>query len=346
MMHLRQILWLGGLAVFTLAGSYAAQRGAGPDLAACGQHDGFEVICGTNAPEDFELTPGNERILVAQFGRGAATGPALSLFDPETGTFEDAEVRSEPSAGWGAPGCAEPDGLRMRPHGLSLAGRLDGATALYVVNHEGRESIEMFEVSGGGADWELIWRGCFESEIDYNDLAILPNGGFVGTRPSALQEPGGNAFGGPSSGNVAMWTADGGEAVLPGTESGFPNGVAVDTDGRYAYIAAWTGRQAIKYDLEARERVVAVDLDFMPDNLTWTDQGTLLAAGILGLGGNLAGFEVAEIDPETMEVRTVYRSEGDPTPIGGVSVAIKRGDDVFVGSFQGDRVVRVDWTEN
>jgi sugar lactone lactonase YvrE len=134
--------------------------------------------------------------------------------------------------------------------------------------------------------------------------------------------------------------------VLPDTEAGYPNGVAVDADGRYMYIAAWTGQQAIKYDLGARERVETVDLDFMPDNLTWTDRGTLLAAGILGLGGNLAGFEVAEIDPETMNVRTVYRSEGEPSPIAGVSVAIQWNDDVFVGSFQGDRLVRVDWSED
>ncbi len=46
-----------------------------------------------------------------------------------------------------------------------------------------------------------------------------------------------------------------------------------------------------------------------------------------------------------MNVRTVYRSEGGPSPISGVSVAIQLEDDVYVGSFQGDRLVRIDWTD-
>jgi hypothetical protein len=328
-----------------------AQRGPQPDLTACGQHDDFEVICGAESPEDFELTPDGNGIIVAQFGRGGATGPGLVLFDPEEEKFSDLSVRVEPRQGWGDAGCIAPEGMALNPHGLSLATHPDGGTGLYVVNHNQRESIEMFEVSDAASGWELIWRGCLETEIDYNDLAIMPDGGFVGTRPTALQEPGANAFGGGNSGNLAVWTPESGEVVLPGTESGYPNGVVVGPEARYAYIAVWTGQQAIKYDLDARERVETVDLGFMPDNLTWTEGGRLLAAGIQGIAGDcdgvpcIQGFEVAEIDPETMTVRTVFRSQGGPSPISGVSVAIQRDDDVYVGSFQGDRVVRIDWID-
>jgi hypothetical protein len=86
-------------------------------------------------------------------------------------------------------------------------------------------------------------------------------------------------------------------------------------------------------------------------NLTWTPEGRLLAAGILGTGGDcgdipcIQGFEVVEIDPDTMAVRRIHRSAAAPSPIGGVPVAIRHGDGVYVGAFQGDRVVRFDWPE-
>ena len=86
----------------------------------------------------------------------------------------------------------------------------------------------------------------------------------------------------------------------------------------------------------------------MPDNLTWTADGRLLAAGIQGIGGDcsgvpcIQGFEVAEIDPATSEPCTGPRAAPVPS---GVSVAIQLEDDVYVGSFQGDRLVRIDWTD-
>ena len=238
---MKTTLWLVSLMAFVPVGVSLAQRGPQPDLATCGQHDDVEVICGARSPEDFERTPDGRQLVVAEFGRGAATGTGLVLFDPDSKSFEDLPVRSEPRQGWDDDSCSQTEGMRLNPHGISLSTHPDGATGLYVVNHYQRESIEMFELDETQQGWELIWHGWLETEEDYNDLAMMPDGGFVGTRPSALQEPGGNAFGGGTSGNVARWIPGSGEQVLQGTESGFPNGVAVGPDGRYAYIAAWTG---------------------------------------------------------------------------------------------------------
>ena len=50
----------------------------------------------------------------------------------------------------------------------------------------------------------------------------------------------------------------------------------------------------------------SVKVDFLPDNLTWTKEGRLLAAGVKGARGDcpagsgrpcIQGFGVAEIDP-------------------------------------------------
>jgi hypothetical protein len=92
----------------------------------------------------------------------------------------------------------------------------------------------------------------------------------------------------------------------------------------------------------------------MPDNITWTKQNQLLAAGIKGIGGDcpagsgalcIQGFGVAAIDPGKMTAKTVFDSAGRPPLISGVSVAIQMGDAAYVGAFQGDRLVKVNWKE-
>jgi hypothetical protein len=315
----------------------AAQRGGQVPLLECGAHEDLEVICGTQAPEDLERAPDGARLIVSQFGGEGG----LVLFDPRDQTFRPMTIRSDPEAGWGDAACPGPMTEPISAHGTSLGARPGGgSTAVYVVNHGGRETIEMFELAGSGDAWELIWRGCALAEEDYNDVAILPDGGFVATRPQALSTGGRGAFGQPGqpSGNIVRWTLEGGEAVLPGSEAAFPNGVVVSPDGTTMFFAAWTGREIHKYDLRTETEVAVASLDFMPDNLTWTEDGKVLAAGIQEFGG---GFGVAEIDPDTLNARMVYESGEGPMAIGGVSVALQLGDWVYVGSFQGDRLVRI-----
>jgi len=319
-----------------------AQRGQPVELLSCGPHDDLEVICGTSGPEDLELTPDGRFLIVSQFAMGG-TGAGLTLFDPIDRSFTPMATTADRRVGWGELACPGPMTQPVASRGISLGTHPSGVPALYVVNHGGRETIEMFELRPADARWELVWHGCAVGSADYNDVAILPDGGYVATRPTALGEEGGggNLFGGQPSGNVARWTSEGGEEILPNTEAAYPNGVVADPDGRYAYIAAWTGRQIRKYDLESGTQLEIVDLDFMPDNITWTPEGGLLAAGIAGLGAQ-GGFGVAEIDPATLTVTKVYEAPQGAAPITGVSVALEADGEIYIGAYQGDRLVRID----
>jgi len=131
-----------------------------------------------------------------------------------------------------------------------------------------------------------------------------------------------------------------GEEELPGTRAGYPNGVVAGADGRYMYFNAWTAKEVHKYDLKDNKDVSTIKLDFMPDNLTWTKNKKMLAAGVKGVGG-VQGFGVAEIDPATMKSITLFDSEGQGALISGVSVALESGNAMYVGAFSGDRVVRI-----
>lgn len=329
-----------------------AQPGAvNPDLLDCGMQGTAEAICGTRAPEDFEVTPDGKYLIVAKFGMSPdpATDMALDLFNLDAKTFAAIPLSDERKDGWGNPGCTESIGTQVGAHGLSLTQRTSGEWQLYVVNHMVRESMEMFELLPEGDSWKLVWRGCVMAEQPYNDVAALADGSFVATRPTAIVKEGQNLFAGEPSGNVAKWTAAAGEQVLPGSEYGYPNGVMVSPDGRYAYVSGWTTRSFHKYDIEAMQEVGRADFTFMPDNLTWTPGGKLLAAGINGVAGNcpetstnpcIQASVVAEVDPETLAVTTVFDSAGQAL-INGTSAAIEVDGSVYIGSFQGTRLVKV-----
>ena len=325
----------------------------GPPLLDCGVHGDAEILCGTRSPEDLELTPDGKQLIVSQFvTRGPGGG--IVLFDPQAKTFRRIEIHSEPTKGWGDPSCPGPIGEMLGPHGTSIRKRANGAIEYFVVNHPlnqspgGRESIEMFELKG--PDWTLTWRGCVTSKQPYNDVAALADGGFFATHPTALQTPGMDLFTGQPSGYVVRWSPGKGEMELPGTRFGYPNGVVASQDGRWIYYNAWTAREVHKYDTKAGKDAGVVKLDFMPDNLTWTKKGRLLAAGVKGTRGEcpagsgvpcIQGFGIAEIDPSRMASKTVFDSQSQIGLIAGVSVALEMGDSIYIGSFQGERIVRI-----
>jgi hypothetical protein len=324
-----------------------------PPLAECGAHGDQEILCGTRSPEDLELIPGGRMLIVSQMVNNRGTpgeGAGITLFDPSQKTFTKISLSAEPVKDWGEAACPGPIGDKLVPHGISLAKRAGGQLELYVVNHGGRESIEMYELKQAGPSWSLVWHGCVVSTQPYNDVAAMADGGFVATHPTALQTPGMDLFTGAPSGYVSRWIPGKGESELPGTRFGYPNGVIASADGRFAYYNAWTAREVHKYDLKANREVAAVKLDFMPDNLTWAGSGRILAAGIKSARGECPAGSgtpcqqatgVAELDPAKMTVRKVFESETRPAPISGVSVALEAGNAIYIGAFQGDRLLKI-----
>jgi hypothetical protein len=343
-----------------LAGACAAQQQRGgqpaaPPLVACGVHGDIEVFCGTHQPEDIEVTPDGKYLMLTQFlntGRGGTAGGGMALFDLSKHTFSKMAESSAPDKSWGDPACPGPIGDALISHGSSLAKRKNGTWALYAVNHGGRQSIEMYELKSAGGTWSLIWHGCAVGAHDYNDVAILPDGGFVGTYPTGLMSPGNAAaqFGGGVTGYVVHWAPGKGESEIEGSRVAYPNGVVVDKDGRDMYLNLFAAKEVRKYDLKTGKVTGSVKVDFLPDNLTWTKQGRLLVAGVKGARGDcpegsgrpcIQGFGVAEIDPAKMQARVVFDSSTTDPLIGGVSVAFAVGDSIYLGAFQGDRLVRI-----
>jgi len=263
----------------------------------------------------------------------------------------DAEGSSA-TPGWGEPDCPGPPGPAFGPHGIHLARRGDGKLQLLVVNHGGRESIELFEVARAGRS--VTWRGCALPPDDayINSVVTTPEGGFLAThmypRTSALGALAGLI--GRDTGFVLEWSPDGSWSVVPGSEAPFPNGIELSPDGKTVYLNAYLADEVRRIDRETGE-LQAVAAVASPDNTRWSADGSrLLVASHTGpflemmkcqrmeRGACPLAFEVVSLDPDTLERETVLVHEG--APMGAATVALDLDGSLYLGSFKGDRLVR------
>jgi hypothetical protein len=336
-------------------------------------------ICGVRNPEDLALLPGRRWLLVSEMAPMEATaeegstpaqagsllairlsdGTRRRLHPTDDDVHRDAGSRAAARASLGDPDCpGPPDSGLFMPHGVDVGRAPAGEARLAVVNHGGREAIEIFEI-----DFErgpvLEWRGCvpMPEGLMANDVAWLPDGGFVVTNFAPVLEESGLAalwtgfeiLTGRATGAVYRWTPGEGLALIEGSEGSAPNGIAVAPDGRTILVAEWGAdsiyRLRIDGGADARRRSVA--LEHSPDNLSWMRDGRLLVAA--QAGGLLAALgcnEIEEvgcdiehaiyaIDPVSLEATRLFVGRG------AASVALEAGDEILVGVFKGDQIERV-----
>jgi hypothetical protein len=154
---------------------------------------------------------------------------------------------------------------------------------------------------------------------------------------------------GADTGRVYGWTAAKGFVALPGSGMPFPNGIAMAADEEALYVASFLGDDVRKLDV-ARGAVIGHAAMRRPDNLTWTPDGKLLVASHtdtlaellacrdLTEGACGAAFEIVELDPDSLSSLVLLAHRG--APLGGVSVALQVGDELYLGSVAGDRIAR------
>ena len=346
-----------GPALATLAASGALAFGVlacggPPPIVACEAHAGVTPVCGFHNPEDIALAPGGRWLILSEAPRGDEPGE-LAGYRPDDGArrtlWDGASEPVSPSVA-GCPGAPEPGALV--PHGIDLA---DDGRTLFVVNHGGRETVEVFDLRRDERGPTLVWRDCVRmpEESMMNDVAALPDArqesGFVATRMMSPGIAGMMALSfGRSSGEVWLWTPVRGLQEVPNTTARGPNGIEVSADGGTLFFSEWAARRLVRIGIDGNGRR-AVDLGFNPDNLTWAPDGRLLVAGqIASPIEATACFDVREgtcglpsavaaVDPATLEVERLWTA--DPATVaGGVSVALEHDGRIWLGTFGGDRV--------
>jgi hypothetical protein len=326
----------------------------------CEDAPGIHPMCGFQNPEDLALLPSGKSLVISQMGEMDGSEPgSLVFFDLSseaiTPAFAGASDALAQPPGWGDPTCPGIPDAKFSPHGLALARRPDGALQLLVVNHGGRESIEFFEVRDSEPAPSLEWRGCALPPEDsfLNDVAALPDGGFVTTH--MFPRDGGllallKGLLGLSTGWVLEWHRGAGFTRVPGSDGAMPNGIEASPDGETLYVDLYLGDEVRKLARKSGETLETVEIA-SPDNILWSPDGSLLVAShnaplneMLACGEIEAGscpfhYSIVQLDPETLKPRALYENAGPP--MGAGTAAMRIGDELIVGSFKGDRIVRV-----
>jgi hypothetical protein len=350
-------------ALCAVAALACAACGSVEPIVSCDPVGPARAVCGFQNPEDLELLPDGRSLLVSEFGsmEGGRAGAIarLDLASDERSVLYRGGQGGAATPGWGDPACPGAPPAEMSPHGIHLATRPDGALQLLVVNHGGRESVEFFEVTRGPAGYEVAWRGCALAPDGawLNDVVALPEDGFLATHMMPRRGALGQlveyvkAAGlGMETGYVLEWSPGRGFAPKAGTETTFPNGIALSADGRTIFLNSSIGGEVLRID-RATGRALGSAQVAGPDNSTWAPDGRLLVASFTGplyetmacnaleRGACPVAFEIVAIDPETLATETIYRGGG--APMGAGTVGLRVGDELFVGSFAGDRILRV-----
>jgi sugar lactone lactonase YvrE len=345
------------LVVFTILVSACSSEL--PTIVGCEARDGIRPVCGMQSPEDIAATADGRHLLLAHFGGMEDGTGSLSLFDTREETVlplfagtAEAPVFSDKS--WGDATCSAPDPAAFSPHGTHLHTLDNGRWRYLVVNHGGRESIEMFELFLDGKNSSLEWRGCVlpAPETFMNDVVGLSNGDVIYSR---MFHHGGDlemlkSLIGIDTGDIWRWSQSSGLRVLPGTEAAQPNGLEISADNRYVFANMYMEREVWKIDAAAGG-VVAVGEAPNADNSAWGTDGRLWIAVHEPAGMSLlscfddqaapcsAAFEIYAMDPETMATEIIFAHSG--APMGAVTVAVPQAGRVYMGSFVGDRMISV-----
>jgi hypothetical protein len=328
-------------------------------ISGCEPIGAIHPVCDMQSPEDIAALNDGHHLLLAHFGGMHNGTGSLALFDTRnegiTPLFPPASGLVDiDGADWGEPDCGPPPLDTFSPHGTHLHQLADGRWRYLVVNHGGRESVELFELLGDGNSSELAWRGCVPAgpETFMNDVVGMSNGDLIYTRMfhnSNQLEKLLSALG-KNTGDVWRWNRRSGLRLLPGTDANQPNGIEIAADERHVFVNMYFTGELWKVDVETGE-VVARAPVASGDNSAWGSDGRLWVTTHDDSIPNLlscfmtqtepcgAGFDIIAVDPKTLAFESVFSHRG--APMGAATVAVPQAGRVYMGSFVGDRLISV-----
>jgi hypothetical protein len=313
----------------------AAQPPQPPAPPPCNAAAGY--VCGQQGPEDLVAVGSDWAVASAFSGSGGVT--LIRLRDRMSYTAYPSDSATEQLDTEAYPDCPSPPSTgAFTTHGVFVMPGRGPVYELFVVGHGARESIEVFEVDTSAAMPAITWIGCViaPDPIGLNSVRGLPDGGFLTTNFNPRGTPMQTMMDGTPNGELWEWHAESGWSEVPGSEASGANGLEISPDGQIIYIAAWGSQSFIRLSRGQTPPVrEEIPLGFRIDNIHWARDGRLIGAGQVG-----QDWQVIMIDPESLEVESIY-SQDDMPGFGGGTVALEVGDELWVGSFRGDRIAIV-----
>lgn len=251
------------------------------------------------------------------------------------------------------------------PHGMSLQQTPEGNWSLYVVNHGGRESVEIFSLATNKEAEQPL--------LSWQDCIVLPpgtsaNSAAVATDGSVYITAAGDTFAPvvkadaktPASdipfppGGILAWSRTLGWREIPSARISQPNGLLLSADNQHLYAADWTGKAVLHIDLQNPQASRSLILDFMPDNLRWDSDGFFWAAGHTAAPKSVfecyistdkecsLDWALARIDSQAMasDCQQFFPATDSHSEItaSAITVALPVADTLWLGTFRGTAI--------
>ena len=307
----------------------------------------IEFIEGVWSPEDIVELPGTPWMVVS--GMRSARHPGRLFIVDSVQRTRARELHWEAAAEKARLGAETFD-----PHGIASRRLEDGRFELLVVDHGGGEAIDRLVLEIGAMGPVIVDGGRVVQPpgTSANAVAHLPDGGFVMTSMFDPTDPDfvrkfANA---EKTGQVWRWSPSGGWSRFGNLQISGANGIAVAPDGS-VIVCEWAARRVWRLDADGNP-LASTETDFLPDNLRWTAGGRLLLAGQSSRPETVFGceargercplaFKVVRLDPTSLEVEpliAVDEAQAAEQGFGGATGAIEVGQNVWVGSFTGERI--------
>lgn len=367
-LHLRASLWavLRGFILLVAAANLPVvaaelpkqRTEADPKADTCAPSASLHFVCGAEHPEDLAHIPNTPWLIASGFSDGAGLKLVDTRYDTLRRWYDGSpgQIARDTEA---YPECSTaPDPALFNAHGINLRPAGEGVYTLYVVNHGGRESIEVFSIDATETEPRLSWIGCarLPQGMAANSVAAFHDGTILTT---ILTRPGTTItdFVAGRKTGVVLEHKPGGTAfvAVPGTELPGNNGLETSPDDKFFYVVAFGWHAVVTFSRAhpGKPAWQATAPGFMPDNIHW-DNGRLIAAGMQldepACGGKRRiidgsaddmhchrGYTVAQLDPDSMTFAILAHSEPDPV-FNGVSAAVLINNELWLGSYQADRL--------
>ena len=304
----------------------------------CAPQGDLHFVCNLLSVEDF-LPVGGGRWLVG--GSYVEKSVGLYLIDTRAKSAKPValSLAAQPDAQYA--GCAAPDLTKLQTHGLDVK-QIKGQTRVYVINHGGRESVEIFQLHPATATAD--WVGCAlpPEGVTGNSISALAHGEFVMTKFVDSRDKQGfpHILAGQVTGAVFRFTPGKGFNEVAGTRLSGDNGLLTSADGRWLYVNAYGSREIYRLPMSGNGERSVAKVDFCPDNLRWAPDGSILVTGQFISPETLTslhGWATVRLDPKTMTTTPVVKEAGLKV-FDDATSAVQVGRTLWFGTFRGDRM--------
>lgn len=320
--------------------------------------DFIGYIKNTVNSEDLALIPGTPWVVASSDKTPGKPKPGnLYAIDSRTNIAHSVDAKIAPHSTAGEPSCRPVDLHHLAMSGLGMRTLADGTHQLMAVNRGERMSIEFFDIDLSAVTPAFTWAGCLIMPDKAFPNAVVPiqDGGLAVTisfetdNTHLIQQLEGKQ----NTGYLLEWRPSRGFQRVPGSELPLDNGVKIDPSGDYYYLAGWGSETLLRLPTsKGLGSALRVNLGLKPDNLSWSDTGTLIVAGQTQSATTIfqcvasdsdicrTPFKVIEIDPETLTtVRTLVDGQKMDT-YSAATTGLQVGKELWVSAFRNNKIAR------